>query len=51
MIDLKVFIKFISENYNAEVYDGNVELVPFNNMQMEIIREGEYDSFPYKGLE
>ena len=51
LVSLRNFIKFVSENYCAEVVDRKVELVPFNNMQMKIIREDDYDRFPYDNLE
>lgn len=37
MMTLAAFIKSISENYAAEIYEGQVELAPFNNMQHGII--------------
>ena len=37
MMTLAEFIKFISENCAVEVYEGQVVLVPFNNMQHGII--------------
>ena len=42
-VDLSDFISHISTNYTIELYDGNVELVPYNNMQHRIIKDGDFD--------
>ena len=50
MVELKDFIKFVSENYMANVFDGNVELLPFENMKHKIIKKDDYDNV-MKGIE
>lgn len=42
MVELKNFLEFISENYSAEISDGDVELVPFNE-QYKIIKNNNFD--------
>ena len=42
MLELGEFIKYISTNYYVEIYDGQVELLPYNNMQLPIISDNDY---------
>lgn len=42
-ISIHDFIKFLSDEYCVDVFDGKVELLPFNNMQLpDIKNDGKF---------